>query len=148
MNRILSWSVTLSICRWYSQTINYSVYLNLVTVQISKSVKYLKSHFFFESGPMQTHNRQPFWVQGIWLAPNGHTLAGFAIGTLHLPITAALHLRALYKTKSCSSERIHFSCQPRLKKYITTWKSWWLVLSPTWKSKKGEKNISKFEMFE
>ena len=78
----------------------------------------LRASFFFESGPIQTHNRQPFWVQGIQLAPNGYTLAGFAIGTLHLPITAALHLRALYKTKSCSSERIYISCQPRLKNIL------------------------------
>ena len=74
--------------------------------------------------PPKNHKRQPFRVQGIQLAPNGHTLAGFAIGTLHLPITAAPHLRALYKTKSCSSERIYISCQPRLKKYITTLKPW------------------------
>ena len=42
---------------------------------------------------------QPFLVKGFWLVPNGHTLAGFAIGAIHLATTATLQLRALHKTK-------------------------------------------------
>jgi hypothetical protein len=50
--------------------------------------------------------------------PNGHILAGFAIGALYLAITTTHHLRALHKTKTCSPGRIFISCQLRLKKPI------------------------------
>ena len=70
---------------------------------------------FFESGPMPT---QPLWVQGIRIVPNGHILVGFAIGALRLATMATLHLRALHKTKTCSSERIFISYQHRLKRPI------------------------------
>jgi hypothetical protein len=34
--------------------------------------------------PRPNRKTQPFWVQGIHIVPNCHTLAGFAIGALHL----------------------------------------------------------------
>ena len=42
---------------------------------------------------------QPFWVKGFRLVPNGHTLAGFAIGAIRWATTATLQLGALHKTK-------------------------------------------------
>ena len=66
--------------------------------------------------PRPNRETQPLWVQGIWLVPNGHTLAGFTISAFHLATMATLHLRALHKTKTCSPKRIFISCQPRLKK--------------------------------
>jgi hypothetical protein len=50
--------------------------------------------------------------------PNGHTIAGFAIGTLHLATMATLQLRARNKTKNCSQEMIFISWQSRLKKHL------------------------------
>ena len=57
---------------------------------------------FFEIGAMATPNksRNPFWVKGFRLVPNGHTLAGFAIGALHLATMAIVQLRALHKTQN------------------------------------------------
>ena len=68
--------------------------------------------------PRPNRETQPLWVQGIWIVPNGHTLADFDIGALCLATMAALHLRALHKTNTCSPERIFISCQPRLKKHL------------------------------
>ena len=36
--------------------------------------------------PRPNCETQPLWVQGIRIVPNGHNLAGFAIGALHLAI--------------------------------------------------------------
>ena len=66
--------------------------------------------------PNPTKSRNPTTVGSGESIPNCHTLAGFAIGTLYLTTMATLHLRALHKTKTCSSERIFIYCQPRLKK--------------------------------
>jgi hypothetical protein len=69
------------------------------TIHITASV--------FETGAMATPIKlqtQPFWFKGFrsfQLVPNGHTLAGFAIGNVCLVTMTALHLRALHKTKSC-----------------------------------------------
>ena len=49
-------------------------------------------------------------VPSITHSSNG-SLAGFAIGTLCLATMAALHLRALHKTKTCSSIAILIPCQ-------------------------------------
>jgi hypothetical protein len=40
--------------------------------------------------PQPNRKTQPLWVQEIWTVPNYHTLAGFAIGTLHLATMATL----------------------------------------------------------
>ena len=45
------------------------------------------------------------------VVPNGHTRAGFTIGALMLMTMATLHLRALHKTKTCSSIAILIPCQ-------------------------------------
>ena len=54
-----------------------------------------------------------YWVERVQLAPNGHPLAGFAIGVLLLATMATLNLRVLHKTYS--PIEILTSCQPRLK---------------------------------
>ena len=66
----------------------------------------LNSQFFLKLvqwQPQQNRKTQPFWVKGFRLVPNGHTLAGFAVGALRLATMATLNLRAVHKTNSCSS---------------------------------------------
>ena len=51
-------------------------------------------------------------VPSITHSSNG-SLAGFAIGTLHLATSRVVH-----KSKTCRSERIFSSCQARLKSHL------------------------------
>ena len=37
------------------------------------------------------HKTQPFWVKVVHLVPNVQTLAGHAVGTIHLAPTTTLH---------------------------------------------------------
>ena len=43
--------------------------------------------------PRPNCETQPLWVQGILIVPNGHTLAGFAIGALQLMTMAEITFR-------------------------------------------------------
>jgi hypothetical protein len=76
--------------------------------------------------PRPNRETQPLWVQGIWLVPNGHTLAGFTIGAFHLATMATLHLRALRKTKNLFLQKDFYLLPTQAKKppFITTWYSW------------------------
>jgi hypothetical protein len=107
--------------------LNYYLSFDVCAVSLRLSVlpsvqkKLLNSLYFFETIPMPTPpncKTQPRWVQGIHIVAKCHTLSGFAFSAFHLVAMATLHLRALHKTKTCSSERIFISCQPRLKKPI------------------------------
>ena len=50
--------------------------------------------------PRPNRKTQTFWIKEVRLVPNGHTIAGFAIGAIRLATMATLQLRALHKTKS------------------------------------------------
>ena len=44
------------------------------------------------------HKTQTFWVKLVHLVPNVQTLAGYAVGTIHLAPTTTLHFDTLLKT--------------------------------------------------
>jgi hypothetical protein len=69
---------------------------------------------FFETGAMQWQPQpksgtQLFKVKGVWLVPNGHTLAGFAIGplcwatmaTLQSPFKSTTYTKLIFSNFSC-----------------------------------------------
>ena len=67
-------------------------FLYLGNWQEWKTMLILNSQFFWNwrnCNPNQIAKPNYF---GFWLVPNGHTLAGFAIGALSLAIMATLHL--------------------------------------------------------
>ena len=43
------------------------------------------------------HKTQPFWVKVVHLVPNVQTLAGHAVGTIHLAPTTTLHFDTIQK---------------------------------------------------
>ena len=44
------------------------------------------------------HKTQLFWVKVVHLVPNVQTLAGYAVGTIHLAPTTTLHFDTVLKT--------------------------------------------------
>ena len=49
--------------------------------------------------PEVKHKTQPFWVKVIHQVPNVYTLAGHAVGAIHLARTTTLYLDTVHKTK-------------------------------------------------
>ena len=88
-----------------------SIYVHFFSVPAYRSFHLTAS--FFETGAMTTPTK--LWTPivlglGVRLVPNSYTLAGFAIGTLHLATIAILHLGPLHTTNSFSPKDILISC--------------------------------------
>ena len=55
--------------------------------------------FNFKTEYQVNHKNQPFWVKVIHLVPNVYTLAGHAVGAIHLARITNLYFNTVHKTK-------------------------------------------------
>ena len=58
----------------------------------------------------ENHKTQPFRVKVVHLVPNVQTLAGHAVGTIHLAPTTTLHFDTVLKTKYLFPHWIFIFC--------------------------------------